>query len=138
MKSYLLLLTGVCLLGAAPTQGKMLMTVSTHTTQADGSALLVSLENIAKNANKRLVYDKEILIGKKAASYDKTHSLPRIMEQLLHGTGIAYQIKGDIILLHASTENLSPKVEKRSQSQQQAVLRGIVRDQLTRQPVSEA
>ncbi|WP_166335552.1 SusC/RagA family TonB-linked outer membrane protein [Sphingobacterium chungjuense] len=138
MKSYLLLLTGACLLGAAPTQGKMLTTVSMYTTQADGSALLVSLENIAKNANKRLVYDKEILIGKKAASYDKNHSLPRMLEELLRGTGIAYQIKGDIILLHASTENPAPKVETRSQSQQQSVLRGIVRDELTRQPVSEA
>lgn len=138
MKSYLLLLTSVCLWGRAEAHVEPLSALS-YAKQANGSPLLVSLEQIAKSAGKRLVYDKEILLGKYALNFDPKKPLVEKLTDVLAGSGVGFQIKGEIILLHP--------IEKKTKSNftvkqrvigQDTPLHGTVKNSLTGQAIAGA
>lgn len=138
MKSYLLLLTGACLWTGATAHGKLLPNTAIYAMQGNESSLLRSLEHVAQAAGKRLVYDKEILNGKTARPYNVNQSLDLILTDLLAGTGVGFQIKGEIIVLHLAKEKPNHSSRQLSSSQQEVTLRGTVKDELTGQPVAGA
>lgn len=135
MKPYLFLLAGTCLWNSPVVQGNMLPMNVKVSHQANESSLLISLQEIAQRTGKKLVYDKEILDGKSAHPYSRPLPLEKALEQLLQGTGINYQLRGDMIVLHAAGQQMQrPTVN----SSRQEWISGSVLEQRTGQPINGA
>ncbi|GGH29924.1 TonB-dependent receptor [Sphingobacterium alkalisoli] len=135
MKIYLLALAGLCLWDGATAHSKIVTSAGILSTQQHRGTLLSSLEHVATHAGKRLVYDKQILVGKVAKPYNVVEPLQQTMTDLLSGTGVGYQIKGDMIVLHKIATNVS---DTKSSTQQEIMLKGTVNDALTGKPIPGA
>ncbi|MFD1772257.1 SusC/RagA family TonB-linked outer membrane protein [Sphingobacterium suaedae] len=135
MKPYLILLAGTSLWNSPMAQATPLSMYVNVAHQGNERSLLLSLQEIAQRAGKKLVYDREILNGKSAHPYPKSLSLEKALDHLLQGTGISYQLRGDMIVLHEKTQHIQGSTETNTQ---QAWISGTVSEQRTGKPISGA
>ncbi|TYP92314.1 outer membrane receptor protein involved in Fe transport [Sphingobacterium allocomposti] len=134
MKTYLSLFVSACLASTQLAYGETNLVSVNYSHQGHEKSLLLSLQEIAKQAGKKLAYDKGILEGKQAAGYDKSLPLEQALAQLLTGSGVAFQLKGNIIVLHQADHNHRPEQMRL----QQDLITGHVRDQRTGDPINGA
>lgn len=135
MKSYLILLAGTCLWNGPVVQSKPMSAAVSYTQQREDNSLLHAIQHIAERTGKKLIYDKEILIGKTAKRIDDALPLEELLPQLLSGSGIGYQLQADKIILHQTS--VSP-TSAASTTLQQAWVAGTINDHRTGDPISGA
>ena len=129
MKNYLLLMAGACLWNGMIATGKGLSSPVHYTQQAIDHSLRGAMQKIAAHHQKKLIYDKEIVKGKNTVPYDETRPLEHVLQQVLEGSGVGYQLRDDKIILHQLDHKITTATTPRQQRQQW--INGHVVDQRT-------
>jgi len=133
MKNYLLFIASACLWNGSLVAGTPVSTPVSYIQQGEDSSLLRTIQQIAEHNGKKLIYDKEILIGKRAQPYDETLPLEPLLRSVLAGSGVGYQLKDDKIILHKLATTTLPT--RQVASQQHEWVGGTITDHRTSAPI---
>jgi len=90
------------------------------------------LRELAAKAQKRLVYDSRLLEGKRITPPAAEMPAEQALMETLSRAGIAYQLKGSMVILRAETG------AEASATARQTVIHGTVTDSLTGEPIAGA